>query len=112
MVTDDSTIDILEILRERTVVPIEALSDVAKCSQPLVQLPSYINEGVHECMEETSRSVRFVRNSGNLLTEKLKRSSRSAGRGGEHRIQDSQPLELPAKSSSKVSYLECCALWP
>lgn len=104
-IPDDKNIDVLEILRERTVVPIEALEHSAKCSQPIIQMPAYMSQGLAECMEEASKSVRFVRNSANLLTERLKKASRSVTRGGTNRLTQENLWEKKKRAPRVCS---CC----
>ena len=57
---EDDTQEVLQILQERTVVPLEALEMTAGYHEALVELPSYISDGVKACIQESSRSVKSV----------------------------------------------------
>lgn len=98
--------EVLQTLQERTVVPLEALEMAAAYNEALVELPSYVSDGVQACIRESTRSVKFVRNSSNLITEKLKIASRTVGRGGEHALEDgnefAHPWRRPKHKASQV----------
>ena len=85
----------------RTIVPLEDFSAAARCQPSLSQLPDYISAGVQDCLKEANKSVKFVRNSGDFLTDRLKHATRSAGRGGIHSLDAHSPWQRPQTKNVK-----------
>ena len=71
----------------KKIVSLQEMASAARCQPPQSRMPEFISAGIQDCIQEGDKSVRSIRKGGDSLTDRLKQATRSAGRGGLHKLE-------------------------